>query len=212
VRVALAEDAVIFRHGLALLLQQMGMEVTHTADDEQSLLLGIADDPPDVVILDIRMPPTRTTEGFHAAESVRLRHPGTGILLLSSYDEIAYAAQLLERVPTGVGYLNKERVDDVPFLDDALHRIAAGEVVIDPLLLQHSPQAALRKLTDQERKAMRHLTAGRSNKGIAKAMFITEGAVEKLLASAFRKLGLNSDPHDNLRVQAVLRWYDTQQQ
>ena len=209
-RVALADDAVIFRRGLALLLQQMGMEITHAAEDGQGLLAGIEHDPPDVVILDIRMPPTRTTEGFEAAQTVRRRHARTGILLLSSYDESAYAAQLLERVPTGVGYLNKERVDDVPFLQDALRRVAAGEVVIDPLLVQRSPQAALCKLTDQERKAMWHLAAGRSNKGIAKAMFISEGAVEKLLAGSFRKLGLNSDPHDNRRVRAVLRWFDTQ--
>lgn len=211
-RVALAEDAALFRNALASLLRDLNIDVTHVAHDEQSLLAGIVDEPPDVVILDIRMPPTWTTEGFHAAASVRRRHPGTGILLLSQYDEIAYVADMLEYVTSGVGYLNKDRVDDVSVLFDALRRVAAGEVVIDEILLQHSPQAALRELTEREREAMWHLAAGRSNKGIAHAMYISEGAVEKYLAMAFRKLGLTPDPQDNLRVLAILRWFASRTQ
>jgi DNA-binding NarL/FixJ family response regulator len=210
-RVALADDAPLFRNALAALLREVGIEVTHQASNEQDLLDGIADDPPDVVVLDIRLTSEPGTEGLHAAESVRARHPAVGILLLSAYSAAEYALRLLEIDEAGIGYLVKDRVRDVEVLQDALERVAAGQAAIDPEIVRElmgrpSRRLPLEELTAQERNVLRLMAEGRSNNGVAEAMFLSPKTIEKYILSIFRKLGLEPQEQDNRRVLAVLRW------
>lgn len=208
-RVAVAEDNALLRSGLVLLLREMDMDVTHVAGDGPGLLAGIADDPPDVVMLDARMPPSGTEEGFRTAERVHRAHPGVGILLLSQYDLVEHARRLLEHIPSGVGYLNKDRVDDDQVLKDALVRVAAGEVVLDEYIVRRIAEAAPDELTAPERDVLRHVAAGLSNRAVAATMFVSETTVEKHLTSVFQKLNLPSDTRHNRRVLAILRWLDS---
>lgn len=208
-RVALTDDAVLFRQGLALLLREVGIEVTHQSGTEEDLLAGIAAGPPDVVILDIRL--TAEPGGLRAAARVRELHPGVGILLLSAYAETEYAVRLLEIDEAGVGYLVKDRVRDVEVLQDALERVAAGQTAIDPELVRGlmdrpSRQGSLDLLSAQERNVLRLMAEGRSNTGVADALFLSHKTIEKYILSIFRKLGLEQQGHDNRRVLAVLRW------
>ena len=210
-RVALTDDAVLFREGLAALLREVGIEVTHQASNEQELLDGITNDPPDVVVLDIRLTSEPGTEGLHAAASLRRRHPQVGILLLSAYAETEYAVRLLEIDETGVGYLVKDRVRHVEILQDALERVASGQTAIDPeivraLMDRPSRQRPLDSLSPQERNVLRLMTEGRSNSGVAEALFLSQKTIEKHILSIFRKLGLEQQEHNNRRVLAVLRW------
>ena len=210
-RVALADDAPLFRAALAALLREVDIEVTHQASNEQDLLAGIANNPPDVVVLDIRLTSEPGTEGLHAAASVRTRHPSVGILLLSAYAAVEYALRLLEIDETGVGYLVKDRVRDVEVLQDALERVAAGQTAIDPeivreLMERPSRQLPLDALSPQERNVLRLMAEGRSNSGVADAMFLSQKTIEKYILSIFRKLGLEQQEQDNRRVLAALRW------
>jgi DNA-binding NarL/FixJ family response regulator len=211
VRVALTDDAVLFREGLAALLREIGIEVTHQAGNEQELLEGIADDPPDVVILDIRLTSEPGTEGLHAAASLRRRHPEVGILLLSAYAETEYAVRLLQVDESGVGYLVKDRVRNVEVLQDALERVACGQTAIDPeivggLMRRPSRQRPLDTLSVQERNVLRLMAEGRSNNGVAEVLFLSPKTIEKYILSIFRKLGLEQQGQHNRRVLAVLRW------
>lgn len=210
-RVALTDDAVLFREGLAALLREIGIEVTHQAGNEQELLEGIAGDPPDVVILDIRLTSEPGTEGLHAAASLRRRHPEVGILLLSAYAETEYAVRLLQVDESGVGYLVKDRVRNVEVLQDALERVACGQTAIDPeivggLMRRPSRQRPLDTLSVQERNVLRLMAEGRSNNGVAEVLFLSPKTIEKYILSIFRKLGLEQQGQHNRRVLAVLRW------
>lgn len=209
-RVALADDSALFRQGLTLLLGAAGVEVTAQARTGQELLARIDNHPPDVVILDIRMPPTFTDEGLQAAEIVRSRHPDVGILVLSTYTETPYAVRLLQACQGKVGYLLKDRVDDAAALLDALTRITAGESVIDPeivtRLVARPRRSPLSELTDRERDVLRLMAEGRSNAGIGQALFLSPKTIETHVASVFGKLNLPPASDDNRRVLAVLTW------
>jgi DNA-binding NarL/FixJ family response regulator len=209
VRVAIAEDSGLFRSSLTLLLEASGAKVTASAASGAKLLAIIRADPPDVVLLDIRMPPTFTDEGITAAAQLRRLHPAVGILMLSTYAETSYASQLLETVDMGVGYLVKDNVTDVATLMDSLARVAAGETVIDPtivrrLLLHNRRPSLIDALNDRERAVLRHMAEGRSNLGIAKELFISPRTVETHVTSIFTRLGLDQADTENNRVRAVL--------
>jgi DNA-binding NarL/FixJ family response regulator len=209
--VTLTDDSALFREGLAALLREVGIEVVHQGSSEQELLAAMAEDPPDVAILDIRLSADPSAEGLHAAATLRRRHPGTGILLLSAYAETAYALRLLEGGANGVGYLVKDRVRNVEVLQDALLRVADGQTAIDPEIVQRlmdrpARQPPLDLLSGQERKVLRCMAEGRSNTGVADELWLSPKTVEKHILSIFRKLRLEQQDQDNRRVLAVLQW------
>ncbi len=210
-RVVIAEDAALFREGLARLITDRGHEVVAAVGDADALLEAVAEHDPDVAVVDIRMPPTHTDEGLRAAIELRREHPGTGVLLLSQYIETRYAARLLEGNAGGVGYLLKDRVADVAEFADALARVAAGGTALDPEVVsqlvrvtRHAQGVAT--LTPRERDVVSLMAEGRSNAGIAAALVVSAGVVEKHVASIFGKLGLPPSEADNRRVLAVLRY------
>jgi DNA-binding NarL/FixJ family response regulator len=212
-RLAIAEDSGLFRSSLTLLLEASGAQVIVSSASGTELLAAIAGDPdqPDVVILDIRMPPTFTDEGITTAAQLRRLHPTVGILALSTYAETSYASQLLEIVSTGVGYLLKDNVTDVANLMDSLARVRAGETVIDPtivrrLLLRDRRPSRIDALNDRERAVLRHMAEGRSNLGIARELFISPRTVEAHVTSIFARLGLDQADTENNRVRAVLTY------
>jgi DNA-binding NarL/FixJ family response regulator len=211
VRVVIAEDAALFREGLVRLLEDRGHEVCAAVSDGDELLAAAARHRPDVAVVDIRMPPTHTDEGLRAALELRHRLPGTGVLVFSQYIETRYAARLLEGNAAGVGYLLKDRVADVAEFADALARVAAGGTALDPEVVSQLLGAGrhshgLAALTPREREVLSLMAEGRSNAGIAGALVITPGVVEKHVAAIFGKLGLPPDEEDNRRVLAVLRY------
>jgi len=210
-RVVIAEDAALFREGLTRLIEGRGHHVAAAVADGDALLAAVAEQHPDVVVADVRMPPTHTDEGLRAAIELRLRHPGTGVLVLSQYIETRYAARLLEGNAAGVGYLLKDRVADVAEFADALERVAAGGTALDPEVVSQLVRASqhargLAELTPRERDVLALMAEGKSNAGIAVALVITESVVEKHVASIFAKLGLPPSQADNRRVLAVLRY------
>jgi DNA-binding NarL/FixJ family response regulator len=210
-RVVIAEDAALFREGLARLIADRGHQVVAAVGDADALLEAVDTHHPDVVVADIRMPPTHTDEGLRAAIELRRDHPGTGVLVLSQYVETRYAARLLEGNAAGVGYLLKDRVADVAEFAEALTRVAGGGTALDPevvsQLLRASRRAeGLATLTPRERDVLSLMAEGRSNAGIAAALVVTAGVVEKHVASIFGKLGLPPSEADNRRVLAVLRY------
>jgi DNA-binding NarL/FixJ family response regulator len=210
-RLAIAEDSGLFRSSLTLLLQASGAEVTASAASGTELLAFIGASPPDAVILDIRMPPSFTDEGISTAAEVRRLHPGTGVLVLSTYAETSYASQLLESVHTGVGYLLKDNVTDAGTLMDSLARVADGGTVIDPtiirrLLRRTGKPGKVDTLNERELAVLRHMAEGRSNLGIAKALFLSPRTVEAHVTSIFSKLGLDQAETENNRVRAVLTY------
>ena len=209
-RVVVAEDAAVMREGLIRLLTDRGHEVCAAVADGESLLAAVAEHRPDVAVVDIRMPPSHTDEGLRAALKLRHDHPSTGVLVFSQYVETRYTARLLAGGAGGVGYLLKDRVADVAEFADALTRVGAGGTALDPevvsQLMSVSPRArGLTALTPRERKVLALMAEGRSNAGIAAALTITDGAVEKHVAGIFDKLGLPPAEGDNRRVLAVLR-------
>ena len=213
-RVVIAEDAALFRAGLTRLIEDHGHRVCAAVADGGALLAAVAEHQPDVVVADIRMPPTHTDEGLRAALEIRRQYPRTGVLVLSQYIETTYTARLLEGNAAGAGYLLKERVADVAEFTDALERVAAGGTALDPevvgQLLRASRRAdGLTALTARERHVLALMAEGRSNAGIADALVVTGGTVEKHVASIFDKLGLPQDEADNRRVLAVLRYLDS---
>ena len=209
-RVAVADDSALFREGLARLLTDAGAEVTVQAKTGVELLARIADAPPDVVVLDIRMPPTFTDEGLATAETVRDRHPGVAVLVLSTYAESAYAVRLLEHGAAGVGYLLKDRVDSARTLVDSLSRLQAGESVIDPdivtRLLTRRGRSALDELTPREQLVLSLMAEGRSTIGIGAELGVSVKTVETQIASIFNRLDLPATVDTNRRVLAVLTW------
>jgi len=210
VRVALADDSALFREGLARLLTEAGVEVVAEASSGAELITRICADPPDVAVLDIRMPPTFTDEGLVIAEQLRRRHPEVGVLLLSTYAETTYATRLLAGGQARVGYLLKDRAD-TRALHDALVRIAAGRCAIDEDIvagLFNTRRAAsrLERLTDRERHVLRLMAEGRSNLGIAQQLHLSHKTVEAHAAAIFTKLDLPVAADDNRRVLAVLTW------
>jgi len=210
-RIALADDSNLFRRGLRLLVAAVGVEVAFEARDPSALLTLVEADPPDAVIVDIRMPPTFTDEGLVVAETLTARYPEMGVLVLSTYYETAYAVRLLEGCGQGVGYLLKDRVDDVSALVDALERVCAGRSAIDPdivarLIAQHRRVDEMAELTARERDVLAHMAQGRSNAGIGQALGLSPRTVEAHVASVFQKLRLPAGEDDNRRVLAVLTW------
>jgi DNA-binding NarL/FixJ family response regulator len=210
-RVAVADDSALFRDGLVLLLRRVGVEVTVAAGTAEALLAAVATDPPDAVILDIRMPPTFIDEGVRAAERLRATHPGIGVVVLSTYAEAPHAVRLLGDGSGGVGYLLKDRVDDVDTLLDALRRVASGQLVVDeeiiaPLLTHRRRASSLARLTNRERTVLRHMAEGRSNQGIGTVLHLSPKTVENHVASVLAKLDLQVTADDNRRILAVLAW------
>ncbi len=210
-RVVIAEDAALFRAGLTRLIEDHGHEVCAAVGDGGALLLAVAEHRPDVVVADIRMPPTHTDEGLRAALEIRHVHPDTGVLVLSQYIETKYTGRLLAGNAAGAGYLLKERVADVAEFVEALERVAMGGTALDPevvsqLLRASRLTAGLSSLTVRERHVLALMAEGRSNAGVAAALVVTGGTVEKHVASIFDKLGMPPGEADNRRVLAVLRY------
>jgi DNA-binding NarL/FixJ family response regulator len=210
-RVVIAEDAALFREGLTRLLADRGHQVVAAVAEGDALLAAVARHHPDVVVADIRMPPTHTDEGLRAAIEIRRDHPGTGVIVLSQYIETRYAARLLGGNAAGVGYLLKDRVADVAEFADALARVARGGTALDPEVVSHLVRAShhadgLAGLTVRERDVLALMAEGRSNAGIAAALVVSAGVIEKHVASILGKLGLPPSEADNRRVLAVLRY------
>jgi DNA-binding NarL/FixJ family response regulator len=209
VRVILADDATVIREGLARLLEEAGFDVVAQAGDADELRALVAEERPDVAVVDIRMPPTYTDEGLVAAKQIRAEHPSIGVLVLSQYVDVAYALKLVTEGAERVGYLLKDRIGDVDELADALRRIAEGGSVVEPTLvaeLVSAPSAAdpLGGLTAREREVLALLAEGRTDRGIAQLLYVTPKTVEAHVRSIFRKLDLPSDATENRRVHAVL--------
>ena len=210
-RIVIAEDSVLLREGLARLLVDAGHDVVAATGDAETFLRAVAAQRPDVVVVDVRMPPTFTDEGLRAALVVRQQWPAVGVLVLSQYVEERYATELLSDRGGGVGYLLKDRVADVGDFIDALRRVGEGGSVLDPevvaQLLARS-RNPLATLTPRERRVLGLMAEGRSNADIAAALSIGTAAVEKYINSIFSKLGLPPTDSDHRRVLAVLRYLD----
>jgi DNA-binding NarL/FixJ family response regulator len=209
VRVALAEDSVLLREGLARLLADEGFDVLARCRDAEELRAALRVDLPDVVIVDIRLPPTHTDEGLRAAVELRAAYPGLGVLVLSQYVEVGLAMTLLADSAEGVGYLLKDRISDVPEFVGAVRRVATGGSAVDPvivstLLARRRRDDPLDRLTPREREVLELMAAGTSNQGIADRLVITLRAVEKYVSSIFGKLGLPATGSESRRVLAVL--------
>ena len=211
-RVVIAEDAAVLREGLARLLTERGHEVCAAVADAEAMLAAVAEHRPDAVIADIRMPPTHTDDGLRAAVAVRRDFPSIGVLLFSQYIETRYTARLLESGAGGVGYLLKDRVGNVAEFVSALERVAAGGTALDPEVISQllrKPDPGLASLTRREHDVLGVMAEGKSNSGIAAKLMLSEGAVEKHIASIFGKLSLEPESAANRRVLAVLRYLRT---
>lgn len=206
----IAEDSTLLREGLTRLLAEAGFEVPAAVEDAPALLAAVAEHQPDVAVVDIRMPPTHTDEGLRAAVELRRRHPGTGVLVLSQYVRVSYAAELLDAGADGVGYLLKDRVSDLAEFTGAIRRVGEGGSAFDPAvvgkLLGRRRDDSDSRLTERERAVLALMAEGRTNQAIAQRLFITERTVEKHCTSIFTKLDLSASPHDHRRVLAVLRY------
>jgi len=212
-RVVVAEDDVLLREGLASLLERSGFEVAGQTDNGQELVELVRGEQPELVLVDIRMPPTNTTEGLEAAQAIREEFPEVGILVLSAHVEVEQAMELLA---TGqrIGYLLKSRVTDVDEFLETIDRIAAGGSVVDPALVQELVAAQraedpLDVLTPREREVLALMAEGRSNAGIAKRLWVTEGTVEKHVHSILTKLRLPETGDDHRRVLAAITFLDS---
>ena len=212
IRVVFAEDNYLVREGTAALLATSDeVELVGTATTRDELLAAVESESPDAVLTDIRMPPTGTNEGIEAAKRIRSEHPDIGVVVLSQYSDETYVYDLLKDGAAGLGYLLKERVSDVDELVRALGEVSRGGSVLDPKVVEalvaakdrmgHSP---LGSLTDREREVLAHMAQGQNNAAIAKALFLTDRAVEKHINSLFHKLDLTEEPDVHRRVMAVL--------
>jgi DNA-binding NarL/FixJ family response regulator len=211
-RVVLAEDDVLLREGLASLLERSGFQVAGQAGDASQLLALVAEQAPELVVVDIRMPPAHTTEGLEAARQIRQEHPETGILVLSAHVEVEHAMELLAS-GRRIGYLLKSRVTDLEEFIDTLQRIAKGGSVVDPALVQELVSARRRDdplavLSAREREVLALMAEGRSNAGIARRLWVTEGTVEKHVRSILSKLNLAETDDDHRRVLAVVTFLE----
>jgi DNA-binding NarL/FixJ family response regulator/class 3 adenylate cyclase len=210
VRVVLADDSVLFREGVARVLTDAGLVVAAQADDADSLLPLVDRERPDVVITDIRMPPTHTTEGLTAATTIRAAHPEIGVLVLSQYVETRHAIKLLQETPERVGYLLKDRVSDIGDFVDTVQRIARGGSAIDPEVIAHllrrGERSGYEQLSDREREILGLMAEGRSNQAVCEQLFLSPKTVETHVGSIFSKLGLLPAADDHRRVLAVLTY------
>jgi len=212
IRVVLAEDDVLLREGLASLLERSGFEVVGQAGDGSQLLALVRDELPELVVVDIRMPPTHTAEGLEAARVIRQELPETGILVLSAHVEVEHAMELLAS-GRRIGYLLKSRVTDVEEFIDTLQRVARGGSVVDPALVQELVAARRRNdplavLSAREHEVLALMAEGRSNAGIARRLWVTEGTVEKHVRSILSKLSLPETDDDHRRVLAVVTFLE----
>jgi DNA-binding NarL/FixJ family response regulator len=208
-RVALAEDSVLLRDGLARLLNDEGFDVVAQCEDAVELMRKLSAHAVDVAIIDIRLPPTHTDEGLRAALEIRESYPGTAVLVLSQYIEVGLAMKLLSDSAEGTGYLLKDRISDVSEFVDAVRRVAGGGSAIDPqivstLVSRQRTDNPLDELTPREREVLELMASGRSNSGIAESLVVSVGAVEKHVSTIFGKLGLPSTGTESRRVLAVL--------
>ena len=208
-RVAIAEDSVLLREGLARLLTDAGMDVVAQCEDADDLLRKVRTLEPAGAIVDIRLPPTHSDEGLQAALELRAEHPSVGVLVLSQYVEVGLALKLLADSAEGVGYLLKDRISDVKEFVEAVRRVAEGGSALDPIIVSTllSRQRAadpIAQLTPREREVLELMASGSSNQGIADRLVITVRAVEKYVSSIFGKLGLPSTGSESRRVLAVL--------
>jgi DNA-binding NarL/FixJ family response regulator len=212
IRVVLADDHYLVREGVRRLLEaDPEIEVVSTCGDLPSLLAAVKEVQPDVVLTDIRMPPTGVDEGIQAAESLRTTHPEIGVVVLSQYGEAGYAVALLEGGTARRAYLLKERVDDLGQLVAAIRAVADGGSMIDPKVVEglvaekaRAEASALSELTPRERDVLREMAEGKNNAAIAETLFLTERSVEKVIHSIFQKLGLGWEPSIHKRVKAVI--------
>jgi DNA-binding NarL/FixJ family response regulator len=208
-QVMIADDAVLFREGLARVLQAAGIGVAAQVGDGEQLLARVRASPPDAVVVDIRMPPTHTCEGLDAAQRIRAEHPEVGVLVLSQYVEPHHAIQLLQDGASGVGYLLKDRVADVGEVVEAVQRVAAGGSVIDPevvsqLVSRRRTRDPIQDLSERERQVLALMAEGRSNQAICERLFLSPKTVEAHVHSIFTRLDLHAAPDDHRRVLAVL--------
>ena len=210
-RVVIGEDSVLLRAGIAGILRDDGFEVVGEAGDLDTLLVTVRSTHPDVVVVDIRMPPTFTNEGLQAVDSIRAEHgPSIGILVLSQHLEPAFAVDLVTRAEGGMGYLLKERIAELGDFADALRRVARGGSIVDPAivaeLLRRDQRHRLVELTQREREVLSLMAEGRSNNAICERMKVSPKTVEAYISSLLSKLGLEPAPDDNRRVLAVLSY------
>ncbi|HEY0804120.1 MAG TPA: response regulator transcription factor [Pseudonocardiaceae bacterium] len=218
IRVVLAEDNYLLRAGTSALLAAVtDVELVGWAEDLGGLLVQVDEKRPDVVITDIRMPPTHSTEGLQAAAAIRRKYPGTGVILLSQFADTEYATELLRNGADGVGYLLKERIADIGELTRSLHQVAAGGSALDPQLVEslvsrneRRGDSRLASLNQREREVLEHMAQGKNNAAIGRALFLTERAVEKRINATFQKLGLSDTVDVNRRVLAVLAFLDAE--
>jgi DNA-binding NarL/FixJ family response regulator len=213
-RVVFADDNYLVREGVTSLLAEIdGIEVVAAASDLDSLVRAVAEHLPDVVLTDIRMPPTHTNEGIEAAKRIRAEHPAVGVVVLSQYVEEDYAFDLLANGVAGMGYLLKERVNDLDELVRALHEVARGGSVLDTLVVEallasRGGDGPLLGLTEREREVLQEMATGRNNAAIAKTLFMSDRSVEKHIGSVFQKLGLVDEHEVSRRVMAVLAYLE----
>lgn len=213
-RIAIAEDSVLLREGIVRLLEEAGFEVVAQCENGDDLLRRVNGHKPDLVIVDIRLPPTHTDEGLRAALEIRRAHPETAVLVLSQYVEPGLAMELLADSAERTGYLLKDRISDVDEFLDAVKRVAGGGSAIDPsivstMLGRQRAADPLGDLTPREREVLELMATGSSNAGIAERLVISVGAVEKHVSSLFGKLGLPPSRSESRRVLAVLAFLDS---
>jgi len=211
IRVVIGEDDVLLREGIAGLLDRAGMEVVAQVADADDFLRRAQAHRPDVAVVDIQMPPGNTDDGLRAALELRNERPETGVMVLSQFFEESYAVNLIGERPEGLGYLLKERVGDVAVFIDAVRRVAAGGTALDPEIVgrmmgRRRDEGPLDELTPRDRDVLREMAEGKSNRGIAETLFVSEAAVEKHVSAIFRKLGIESTANEHRRVLAVVRY------
>ncbi|KPM50683.1 DNA-binding response regulator [Frankia sp. CcI49] len=212
-RVAIAEDSGLIREALGVLLTTIGVQVTASVPTGTELLAAVREAPPDVAIVDMRMPPTRTNEGLLTARALRDAHPSMGILVVTAHDDDPFAADLFAGGADGIGYMRKDNITNRQALRDALERLRDGQPVIDShiaaRLLAGYPQShRLLGLSDRERRILELMAQGLSNSGISQQVHLSPKTVESHIASIFTKLGLRMEPTENRRVLAVLAWLE----
>lgn len=210
-RIVIAEDSVLLREGLVRLLTDAGHEVVAALSDATDLLSSVTDLNPDLVIVDVRMPPTFTDEGIRAAVLIRSQNPEVSVLVLSQYVEERYASDLIAENTGNFGYLLKDRVADVDDFLTAVEDVAGGGTVLDPevvaqIMVRTRKKDGLAVLSERERQVLQLMAEGKSNSAIASSLFLSSGAVEKHISSMFTKLGLLADSDENRRVLAVLKF------
>jgi DNA-binding NarL/FixJ family response regulator len=210
----LADDTMLLREGVALLLAEAGFDVVGQAEDAETLVESVIAHKPEVAIVDLRMPPTHTDEGLQAALTIREQHPDVGVLVLSQHADVGLAMKLLDRGAEGVGYMLKDRVADLDDFADAIRRVAAGGSALDPtivsqLLSKRREKGPLVELTGREREVLELLAEGLSNRAIAERLVIAERTVEAHVKQIFQKLDLHANPDSHRRVLAVLTYLRT---